>query len=104
MPKSNSVLKDDTRQVVLVKWKDGSTGEIPWARLRDACPCAECAALRVPGDADPLRLKLAPNTHLVGLAYVGNYAIQPRWGDGHNAGLFTWNYLRELAGLLAAPQ
>jgi DUF971 family protein len=40
----------------------------------------------------------------VGVDYVGNYAIQPRWGDGHSAGLFTWNYLRELAGLLAAPQ
>ena len=104
MPKSNSVLKDDTRQVVLVKWKDGSASEIPWAKLREACPCAECAALRAPGDADPLRLQLAPNSRLVGLDYVGNYAIQPRWGDGHSAGLFTWMYLRELAGLLAAPQ
>ncbi len=102
MPKSNSVLKDDTRQVLLVKWKDGSASEIPWARLREACPCAECANLH--GDADPLRLRLAPNTQLVGVDYVGNYAIQPRWGDGHSAGLFTWMYLRELAGLLAAPQ
>ena len=102
MPKSNSVLKDDARQVVLVTWKDGSTSEIPWAKLRDACPCAECANLH--GDADPLRLRLAPNTQLVSVDYVGNYAIQPRWADGHSAGLFTWNTLRELAGLLAAPQ
>jgi DUF971 family protein len=102
MPKSNSVLKDDARQVLLVKWKDGSTSEITWARLRDACPCAECANLH--GDADPLRLRLAPNTQLVSVDYVGNYAIQPRWGDGHSAGLFTWNTLRELAGLLTAPQ
>lgn len=102
MAKSNSIAKDDERQVLSVKWKDGSTSEIPWAKLREACPCAECANLH--GDADPLRLKLAPNTDLVGVDYVGNYAVQPRWGDGHSAGLFTWNYLRELAGLLAAPQ
>ena len=104
MPKSNSVLQDSAKQILVVKWKDGSTSEIPWAKLREACPCAECAALRVHDDADPLRLKLAPNTNLVGVDYVGNYAVQPRWGDGHSAGLFTWNYLRELAGLLAAPQ
>ncbi len=102
MPKSNSVLQDAARQLLIVKWKDGSTSEIPWDKLREACPCAECANLH--GDVDPLRLKLAPNTHLGSVDYVGNYAIQPRWGDGHSAGLFTWNYLRELAGLLAAPQ
>jgi DUF971 family protein len=102
MPKSNAVFNDEAKQVLSVKWKDGSTSEIPWTQLRAACPCAECANLH--GDADPLRLKLAPNTHLVSVAYVGNYAVQPRWGDGHNTGLFTWNYLRELAGLLTAPQ
>lgn len=102
MPKSNSVVQDAARQVLIVKWKDGSSSEFPWARLRDTCPCAECANLH--GTADPLRLKLAPNTNLVGVEYVGNYAVQPRWADGHSAGLFTWNYLRELAGLLAAPQ
>ena len=104
MPKANSVLQDSAKHILVVKWKDGSTSEIPWATLREACPCAECATLRGHGDADPLRLKLAPNTNLVGVDYVGNYAVQPRWGDGHSAGLFTWNYLRELAGLLAAPQ
>jgi DUF971 family protein len=102
MPKSNAVLTDKVQRTLIVKWKNGSVSEIPWGKLREACPCAECANLH--GDPDPLRLKLAPNTDLVGVDYVGNYAIQPRWADGHSAGLFTWNYLRELAGLLAAPQ
>ena len=102
MPKSNAVVQDAVRQILIVKWKDGPTSEIPWARLRDACPCAECANLH--GNADPLRLELAPNTNLVGVDYVGNYAVQPRWGDGHSAGIFTWNYLRELAGMMPAPQ
>ncbi len=102
MPKSNAVVSDAEQRVLRVKWKDGSTSVIAWDKLREACPCAECANLH--GDADPLRLKLAPNTNLVGVDYVGNYAVQPRWGDGHSAGLFTWNYLRELAGLLTAPQ
>jgi len=102
MPKSNSVRPDIERQVLIVKWKDGTTSEIEFKTLRDNCPCAECAELH--GPADPLRLKLAPNYTLDGVEYVGNYAVQPRWADGHNAGLYSWNYLRELAGLMPAPQ
>lgn len=102
MPKSNSVRKDDEHKTLVVKWKDGSTNEIDWKKLRDNCPCAECAELH--GPADPLRLKLAPNYSLAGVEYVGNYAIQLRWGDGHSAGLYTWNHLRDLAGLMPAPQ
>ena len=102
MPKSNSVRKDDEQKLLVVKWKDGSTSEIEWRKLRDSCPCAECTEIH--GPADPLRLKLAPNYNLDSVEYIGNYAVQPRWGDGHSSGLYSWNYLRELAGLLPAPQ
>jgi DUF971 family protein len=95
MPKSNAVRKDDATKTLSVKWK-------AWKILRDNCPCAECAELH--GPADPLRLRLAPNTNLESLEYVGNYAIQLHWGDGHSAGIYSWNHLRNLAGLLAAPQ
>jgi len=30
------------------------------------------------------------------LVPVGNYAIQPQWDDGHQTGLYTWDYLRFL--------
>jgi DUF971 family protein len=102
MPKSNSIRRDDEQQLLIVTWKDGTTSEIEWKKLRDNCPCADCAELH--GPADPLKLKLAPNYNLANVGYIGNYAVQPRWADGHNAGLFSWNYLRELAGLLPAPQ
>ena len=102
MPKSNSVRKDGDRQLLVIAWKDGTTSESGWKTLRDSCPCAECAELH--GPTDPLRLRLAPNYNLVGVDYIGNYAVQLHWGDGHGAGIFTWNYLRELAGLMPAPQ
>ncbi|MCP5405579.1 MAG: DUF971 domain-containing protein [Pseudomonadaceae bacterium] len=28
---------------------------------------------------------------------VGNYAVKLTFSDGHNTGLFTWDYLHELA-------
>ena len=102
MPKLNSVHTAADQKLLVVKWKDGSTSGIDWKTLRDNCPCAECAELH--GPADPLRLKLAPNYHLERVEYIGNYAVQLVWGDGHSAGLYTWNHLRDLAGLMPAPQ
>jgi DUF971 family protein len=29
--------------------------------------------------------------------HVGTYAIQPVWGDGHATGLFSYEYLRQVA-------
>lgn len=102
MSKSNSIRRDDEQQLLIVTWKDGATSEIEWKTLRDHCPCANCAELH--GPADPLKLKPVPNYDLASVSYIGNYAVQPRWSDGHDAGLYSWNYLRELAGLPPAPQ
>ncbi|MGA2501477.1 MAG: DUF971 domain-containing protein, partial [Tepidisphaeraceae bacterium] len=34
---------------------------------------------------------------------VGNYAIQLTWTDGHSAGIYSFVYLRELAGSAPPP-
>jgi DUF971 family protein len=31
-------------------------------------------------------------------ALVGGYGLQPTWGDGHASGIFSFDYLRKLAG------
>ena len=95
MPKSNTVTNDKERQMLIVKFKDGSTVELPWGPLRDACPCAECKETH--GPRDPLKLTVAPNKNLIEVQYTGNYAVMPVWGDGHRFGIYTWPYLRELA-------
>ena len=33
---------------------------------------------------------------VVELAQVGNYAVQPTFSDGHNSGIFSWDYLYHL--------
>jgi len=102
MPKTNTVTNDKDRQVLIVKFKDGSSVELPWGLLRDACPCAECKQTH--GPRDPLKLTAAPDKNLVGYEYAGNYAVQLTWGDGHRYGIYSWNYLRELAQKLAASR
>jgi DUF971 family protein len=34
---------------------------------------------------------------LTRLATVGGYAIQPTWGDGHNTGIYSFDYVRHVA-------
>jgi DUF971 family protein len=40
----------------------------------------------------------APAFKLVRMDKVGGYALKPVWGDGHQTGLFAYDYLRRVAG------
>jgi len=83
-----------------IQWADGSESFIPLERLRRCCPCAGCQ-----GETDILGnvyknppKPLAANAfELTRLVTVGGYAIQPVWADGHNTGIFSFDYLRQVA-------
>ena len=83
-----------------IKWPDGSEGFILLEHLRRACPCAQCK-----GETDIMgqlhknpEKPLTPKSFvLTRLTPVGGYALQPLWADGHNTGLFSFEYLREIA-------
>ncbi len=83
-----------------IKWSDCGESFIPLETLRRACPCAGCK-----GEVDILgnlyknpEKPFAPNSfELVKISSVGGYAIQPVWADGHNSGIFSFDYLRRLA-------
>jgi DUF971 family protein len=90
-----------------ITWSDSSITNISNETLRRLCPCAGCREKR--GDdthAKPLTgrkrsLTVVQNTleeeiSLKSIWGVGNYAIGIRWGDGHDSGIYTYQYLREL--------
>ena len=79
-------------------WEDGSESYFSLNILRQFCPCASCG-----GEPDVLGRVEKPHVHwtetsfqLKSLDVVGGYALQPRWGDGHSTGLYSWGYLRRL--------
>ena len=79
-------------------WADGAESFLPLERLRRACPCASCG-----GEPDVLGNISRPDVNysdksfeLVGWQLIGGYALQPRWGDGHSTGLYSFQYLRRL--------
>ena len=83
-----------------IKWDDGSESFLPLKALRRYCPCAGCQGERdILGNLHkgPDRPLTPASFKLVGLQYVGGYAVQPVWGDGHNSGLFAFDYLKSCA-------
>jgi DUF971 family protein len=85
-------------QELAIAWSDGVESYLSLERFRRACPCALCG-----GEPDVLGNISRPNVSytpasfdLVGWQVVGGYALQPRWADGHETGLYSFQYLRRL--------
>ncbi len=107
-------LKNDPKSVkidvtggtgVEIVWKDLHRSSYTFPFLRDACPCALCddereKANRAPGEPPalapgtlPMFKEKARPTHA---EPVGRYAIRFAWNDGHELGIYSWPFLREI--------
>ena len=82
-----------------IQWNDRTESFFDLQLLRRACPCAACG-----GEPDVLGNIMRPNVsyteasfELTGFEIVGGYALQPRWHDGHNTGIYSFQYLRRLS-------
>ncbi|HWV37917.1 MAG TPA: DUF971 domain-containing protein [Vulgatibacter sp.] len=82
---------------IRIAWSDGKVGEVPAAQLRLECPCAVCVDEWTGAKlVDPTRI--SPDVKPVAMEAVGNYAMQIRWSDGHETGLYSWRQLRSYVG------
>ena len=85
-----------------VEWADGTTSYYPVSYLRRMSPSAEARALREEMASNPLTVLPTPARAAPGpltaesAELVGNYAIRIRFSDGHESGIFSWRYLREI--------
>jgi DUF971 family protein len=77
-------------RVLQISFSDGEDFRIPFELMRIYSPSAE-----VQGHG-PGQEVLQTGKRLVDLDAldpVGNYAVQPRFSDGHDTGIFSWDYL-----------
>ncbi len=77
--------------VVRITWDGSHVGEYSLDYLRGYCPCAMCQ-----GHGAEIKFIAVPDARLTEINPVGNYAIQFAWNDGHNTGIYTFDYLRSL--------
>jgi DUF971 family protein len=84
---------DKDKRVLTVTFDDGRSFMLPAELLRVLSPSAE-----VQGHSPEQRVTVGgkKNVGIVRLEPVGNYAVRVVFDDGHDTGLFVWEYLREL--------
>ena len=84
--------------ILAIAWDDGHESYYDFEFLRRACPCALCnGETNVMVEYRPSPQQLTPASfELRAWQYVGGYAIQPQWGDGHASGIYSFQYRRDL--------
>jgi len=77
-------------RVVEVSFEDGKAFSLPFELLRVYSPSAE---VRGHGPGQETLQTGKRNVLMTALEPVGNYAVQPHFSDGHNTGIYSWDYL-----------
>ena len=83
-----------------LKFSDGYEMDLSSRLLRDNCPCASCSGEEVLfRKYEPVNKgSVSDEGYILEQAQmVGNYAIQFFWKDGHNTGIYTWDFLRKMS-------
>ena len=78
-----------------IQWKDGHVSLYHPRYLRLACPCAGCVD-EMTGQRTLLPSMVPENVYPREINYVGRYALQFVWSDGHDTGFYTFDTLRGL--------
>jgi DUF971 family protein len=102
-------IRRDGSSGIVIRWRDGTEDRLAAETLRRWCPCAVCREVRgEQSHAKPLTggvrgvLRIVESTkeeeiHVARIRAIGNYAIGIAWGDGHDSGIYTFEYLADLA-------
>lgn len=80
---------------ILISWEDGHRSLYRFDYLRLNCPCASCCdewsgKRLVTLDQIPKNIKVQDSS------WVGRYALRFRWSDGHQTGIYGFEFLRKI--------
>ncbi|MDD2546724.1 MAG: DUF971 domain-containing protein [Burkholderiaceae bacterium] len=92
-PAPQSLTVHEKSRVLEVAFSDGAAFRLPFELMRIYSPSAE---VQGHGPGQEVLQTGKREVTLVGLEPVGNYAVKPVFSDGHESGIFTWDYLYEL--------
>ena len=92
-----------------IEWQDGRKCTYSLTLLRSMCPCAQCKLQREQRDPHRLMeqprkkttLTVLPGNYSEAIAVkhaelVGHYALKIEWSDGHDSGIYSFEYLRSI--------
>ena len=80
-------------RVMELTFSDGARYKLSYELLRVYSPSAE---VRGHGSGQEVLQVGKKGVEIVNIEPIGSYAIQPQFSDGHNTGIYSWDYLYEL--------
>ena len=89
-PQPTAVTVHEQSRVLEIGFSDGKQFRIPFELMRIYSPSAE---VQGHGPGQEVLQTGKREVGVAGLEPVGNYAVQPTFSDGHNTGIFSWDYL-----------
>ncbi len=78
-----------------ITWADGRACHYNAPELRRACPCAQCVN-EWSGERVLRPETVSDDLQIADISIVGRYALNFRWSDGHETGIYSFRYLRDL--------
>lgn len=89
-PTPESLTLHGQSRALEIGFSDGQSFRIPFELMRVYSPSAE---VQGHGPGQEVLQTGKREVDIVELSQVGNYAVQPMFSDGHNSGIFSWDYL-----------
>jgi DUF971 family protein len=92
-PSPSNIVLHTVSRVLEIAFDDGASFRLPFEFLRVYSPSAE---VRGHGPGQEVLQVGKRDVMISDLRSVGHYAIQPVFSDGHDSGIYAWDYLYEL--------
>ena len=89
-PTPTALTAHGSSRVLEVGFSDGASFRIPFELMRIYSPSAE---VQGHGPGQEILQTGKREVELTALEPIGNYAVQPTFSDGHDTGIFSWDYL-----------
>ena len=90
-------IKVTDKKYLNILWDDGKETRILLSKLRKNCPCANCVMERQKRLPNYIPLLSHAQTTLKDIKVIGSYALQLLWQDGHDEGIFGYDFLKSLS-------
>lgn len=87
---------EESDSEISIKWSDDTETNYTAAQLRRSCPCAGCKD-EWTGEKTLKDSDVADDISFKHISIVGRYALNFHFSDGHDTGIFSFSFLRELS-------
>lgn len=81
---------------IATEWEDRHYGRHSYQMLRELCPCAICKAEQAHFSSEKQNKSKVSIYKIKDIEQVGMYAVKIIWADGHDTGIYSFEYLRSI--------